>query len=707
MENRSNSKISEPRFERQEVHVTDKEYNDVPPEFENVKYGQNAHQEVMPVDSDGEKQKLRPSLNMHGLPDKLHVSKWLVIRQSELLAAEYNWWPFRILLLFCAFICGYGYGLDSNIRFIYTSYVTNSFSEHSLLSTVNVINAVISAASQIVYARLADVFGRLTLFITAVVFYSMGTVIQSQSYNIETYAAGSIFYNLGYVGVVLVLLLILSDFSSLKWRLFYQFAPTWPFIINNWISGNITSRANPQENWSWDIGMWAFIFPLSCVPLICCMLHMWWKARRTEEWKILNEEKTYFKTHGLVSFIKELFWKLDTIGTFIMTVSLGCILVPLTLAGGTSSKWDDSQIIGPLVLGVVLLPMLIVYELKWAREPILPWKLIKDRAVWASMSISFLYDFIFYMAYDYLYTVMIVAVDESVKSATRISSLSAFVSTVFSPFFALYITRVTRLKPYIIAGCGLWMVAMGLLYHFRGGKSSHSGIIGGLCVWGVGTTMFTYPVNVSVQSATSHENMATVTSLNYTLYRIGSAVGIAVSGCIWTQNLYHEIFKRVKDAKIASYAYEQPYNFIAEYTWGTPIRQQVVEAYMHVQKLETLVGLVFCAPLLLFSLCLRDPELTDEIAHNDLGEGEYIARDKDYIFDWIEDKCRKFVPGLHPKGRHPSFASQEAQEETRSIEEGQVPDDSSDVVMESGESNFKKLQGEFHSRRVSSREQNI
>ncbi|GAV55676.1 hypothetical protein ZYGR_0AY00680 [Zygosaccharomyces rouxii] len=706
MENLRDSKISEPRFERREEHVTDKEYNDMPPGFENVKYGENAHQEIFPVDSDGEKQERGPTLNMYGMPDKLHASKWLVIRRSELMAAEYNWWPFRILLIFSAFVCGYGYGLDSSIRYIYTSYATNSFNEHSLLSTINVINAVISAASQIVYARLADVFGRLALFITAIVFYSMGTVIQSQSYDIERYAAGSIFYNLGYVGVVLVLLLILSDFSSLKWRLFYQFAPTWPFIINTWISGNITSRADPLKNWSWDIGMWAFIFPLSCIPMICCMLHMWWRARRTEEWKVLNEEKTYFKTHGFVNFVTELFWKLDTIGTFIMTVSLGCILVPLTLAGGTSSKWGNSHILGPLVLGIVLLPMLIVYELKWAREPILPWKLIKDRAVWASMTMSFLFDFIFYMAYDYLYAVMIVAMDESVKSATRISSLSSFVSTVFSPIFALYITRVTRLKPYIVAGCGIWMLAMGLLYHYRGGKESHGGIIGGLCVWGIGTTMFSYPVNVSVQSATSHENMATVTSLNYTLYRIGSAVGTAVSGCVWTQTLYHEILKRVKDEKLASYAYEKPYNFIVDYAWGTPIRQQIVEAYTYVQRLETLIGLVFCAPLFLFSLCLRDPELTDDIAHNDLGEGEYIARDKDYIFDWIEEKFRKFVPGLHPKGRQPSIASQETQEERPSTDDGKFPEGSSDVVVESGESDFKRTQGGFRSGRTSSYEQN-
>ncbi|CDH08431.1 probable Siderophore iron transporter ARN1 [Zygosaccharomyces bailii ISA1307] len=633
------------------------------------------------TESDGEKQ-FPEELNEYGLPDRLGASRRLIIRRSELMAAQYDAWPYRLLLLFCAFLCGYGYGLDGNIRYIYTSYVLSSFGEHSLISTINVINAVISAAAQIFYARLSDLFGRLWLFITAIIFYAMGTIIQSQSYDIERYAAGSIFYNLGYVGIILVLLLIMSDFSSLKWRLLYQFVPTWPFIINTWISGNVTSAANPQKNWSWDIAMWTFIFPLSCLPLICCMLHMWYKASKTEEWKLLNEEKTYFQTHGLISYLRELFWRLDSIGLFILAISLGCLLVPLTLAGGVNGKWRNPHLIGPICLGGALIPVLLLYELKWAREPILPWRLIKDRAVWSAMGISFLIDFIFYMAADYLYTVLIVAVDESVESATRISSLSSFVSTVFSPLFSLYITRCTRLKPYIIAGCGIWMLAMGLLYHFRGGKDSHSGIIGGLCVWGVGTTLFTYPVNVSVQSAVSHENMATVTALNYTLYRIGSAVGSAVSGSVWTQTLYRDLLKRISDPKIAALAYESPYDFVAAYAWGTPYRDAAVESYRYVQRLLTIIAIVFCAPLMFFSLCLRNSKLTDEIAHENLKEGEVIDREEeDPVFEWMMRHARKVIPGL--RNKEPEVTSEEG------------PDIESDSVEQKTESEFKKLKSRF------------
>lgn len=243
------------------------------------------------------------------------------------------------------------------------------------------------------------------------------------------------------------------------------------------------------------------------------------------------------------------------------------------------------------------------------------------------------------MAAGYLYTILIVAVDESVKSATRITTISSFVSTVFAPFFSLFITRFSRLKPFIIIGCSLWMVAMGILFHFRSGRSSDKGIIGALVVWGIGTTMFTYPVTVSIQSVTSHENMATVTALNYTLYRIGSAVGSAVSGAIWTQLLFNKLVETTGDIDIATKVYGSPLTYMAEFQWGTPMRDAIVEAYRYVQKYEVLIALVFTAPLFIFSLCLRDPKLTDEVAHEDIKEGEYITVDHDDpIFNWMSNK---------------------------------------------------------------------
>ncbi|SCU86963.1 LANO_0C09692g1_1 [Lachancea nothofagi CBS 11611] len=572
----------------------------------------------------------------------LKTTKSLMIRKTEIMAGQYDHWYHHAILLLSAFICGYGYGLDGNVRYIYTSYAASSYSDHSLISTITIITAVIGAASQLIFARLSDVFGRLSLFITAIVFYVIGTIIQSQATDIQRYAAGSVFWSTGYVGILLMLVLILSDFSSLKWRLLYQFAPCWPTMINTWIAGTITARAKPQAEWRWGIAMWAFIIPLSTLPIICCMVHMRLKARRTEQWAILAEEKSFYQADGLVKTLIELFWRLDVLGVLLMTTSVGCILSPLTLAGGTQAKWANSHLIGPLVLGFVLLPIFLVWESKWSKYPVVPYNLVKDRAIWGALGCQFLIGFIYNLAAGYIYTILIVAVNETVKSATVINSLSSFVSTVASTFFSIWITRCTRLKGYIVGGCGIWALAMGLFYHYRGGESAHSGIVAAMVIWGLGDTLLIYPTTISVQSVTSHDNMATVTALNYTLYRIGLATGAAVSGAIWTQTLYKALVTRLKDVNMATAAYSAPFEFILEYTWGTSERNAMMEAYREVQRYETIVALVFTVPLFVCGLCLRDPPLTDKVAQEDIKNGEYVDKShNDPIADWFVGKWKR------------------------------------------------------------------
>ena len=129
---------------------------------------------------------------------------------------------------------------------------------------------------------------------------------------------------------------------------------------------------------------------------------------------------------------------------------------------------------------------------------------------------------------------------------------------------------------------------------------------------------------------------------NYTLYRIGAAVGAAVSGAIWTQTLYKDLLNRLDDAALAMSAYSEPYSFIITHTWNTPERDAMVQSYRYVQRLETIVALVFTVPLLVFSFFLRDPPLTDKVAQDNIEEGEYInVNHNDPITDWFSSRFER------------------------------------------------------------------
>ena len=571
----------------------------------------------------------------------------IVLKKAELQAAQYAGSIYLTsILLFSSFVFGFGYNLDGRLRSVYTAYASSSYGNHSLISTIGVINAVITAASQIFYARLSDMFGRLSLFITGMVFYIAGTVIQSQAYDIQRYCAGAVFYNLGFMGITLMMSIILADLSTLRWRLLYECTPRTTVIIITWIAGDITSKIGPLTNWSWGIGMWAFIMPLSALPFVCCILHMKWLASKTPEWEQLSKRKSYYQKNGIVKTSMEAFWRLDAIGLLLLTVTLGCILVPLTLAGGVADEWKSGKIIGPLVLGWVLLPVFILYEAKLARYPLAPFKLLRDRGIWSALVLSFLINFVFYMVFDYAYTVLVVAINQTVKSATRIVILHAFVSNIGAPIFAVVVAYVRKLKGFLILGFAIWMVACGLFYNYRGGEYSRDGIIAAFCIWGLGTVFFSLPLIVALQAATSHKNLAIVAALASTMNSIGSAVGNSVSGAIWTQLLPSKLESLLGNATLAQAAYSSPFTFIKTYTWGTPEREAVVQSYRYIQRLETIVALCFCSLLVVFALFLRDPVLPDKVAQDEqLKEGEMVVTND-------HDPIANFFRGIFKRDNH-------------------------------------------------------
>lgn len=582
------------------------------------------------------------------------------IHVVQLYAKHYNHPLYRIILFFSIFLVSYAYGLDGMVRYTYQASATSSYAQHSLLSTVNCIRSVIAAAGQIWFARASDIGGRFPLLIIAIVFYSVGTIIESQAINVSRFAAGACLYQIGYTGIVLILEVIAADFSKLNYRLLASFVPALPFIINTWISGNVTSAVG--TDWKWGIGMWAFILPLSCIPLGCCLLHMRWLAHRNEdtrrqllEIKRLGRHKGWILPKSLPDlwniYVVEVFiHQLDFIGLLLSCVTFGCILVPFTLAGGLQTQWRSAHIIVPEVIGwVVALPLYLIWEIRFAKNPLTPWDLIKDRGILFALIIAFFINFIWYMQGDYMYTVLVVAVNESIKSATRITSLYSFVSVITGTILGICIIKIRRTKPFIIFGVVMWFLSFGLLVHFRGDSSSHSGIIGSLCLLGFGAGFFTYTTQASIQaSARTHEKLAVITALYLATYNIGSALGGAISGAIWTQVLPKEISKRLQNETLSAEAYGSPFTFIYKYPWGSPERLMVTQVYRNVQKILCIVGLCFCVPLLFCTFMLRNYRLTDSVTleesdntNSKIEENKFEPNGKGTLNETREPKLRE------------------------------------------------------------------
>lgn len=519
--------------------------------------------------------------------------------------------PDRIAIFLGVFLAAYAYGLDGTLRGTYQVHATGSFGEHSLTATVNIIRAVIGAATQPTAGKIADVFGRIELILTSVVFYVIGTVVEATAQNVTTMAAGIAIYQIGYTIIVLLVEVIVADITSTRARLFFSYIPGLPFIINTWVSGNIAEAVLGATTWRWGYGMWCIIYPVCTLPLVFSLFIVSLRAKRAG---FLDDYRSSFQVLGMRNFTLELFWLLDMVGIVLLCAVFALILVPFTIAGGVDTQWGTAKVIAPIVIGFLCIPVFIFWELK-APHPLIPFKLMKDRSVWSPICIAIMLNFAWYLQGDYLYTNLVVAFGFSTKDATRINSLYSFCSTVVGPLLGLVVFKVRRLKYFIVAGTALFMVAFGLLIRFRGSTGSESGKVGVIAaqvVLGIAGGMFPYPAQASLQVELQHENLAVMTGVFLAMYNIGAAFGNTVSGAIWTQTLPQFLSEQLGDPDLVAAVYGDPLVEAIKYPMGSPNRVGIVAAYRQANRLLCITGICLCVPLIGFAVALRNPRLDDK-----------------------------------------------------------------------------------------------
>ncbi|KAL2147528.1 hypothetical protein VTI28DRAFT_8783 [Corynascus sepedonium] len=561
------------------------------------------------------------------------------VRRVEALAAVLTTTD-RIFIFFGVFLVAFAYGLDGIVRYTYQPLATASFQQHSLLATVNVFRSVIAAAAQPTAGKIADIFGRAELVVLSVFFYVIGTIVETVSTNVSTFSGGAIIYQIGYTMIMLLVEVIIADISSTRARLIFSYIPAMPFLITTWVSGNISAAVLSVTDWHWGVGMWCIIYPVCAMPLVISLTLV---GRRARKQGLMGKYSETLNGMSRGSFLVDLFWRLDVIGVILLIAVFALILVPMTIAGGFSASWTAPQVLGPLIAGVCTIPIFVFWQLR-APHPLVPFYLIKDRAIWGALGIAMLLNWAWYMQGDYLYTVLAVAFDFDTMTATRVTSFYSFFSVVSGCILGLVVFKIRRLKIFIVAGTCLFLVAFGLLIRYRGDVdgSSRAGIIGAQVVLGLAGGMFPYPAQASLQAALKHEHLAVMTGLYLATYNLGSAFGVAVSGAIWTQVLPGELGQRLapfNNNTLANLAYSDPFTFIGEYPIGTDERQAVIDSYKHVQRLLTITGICLCVPLIAFATALRNPKLNNQqtLAENTpavqapAGETEKRGNDKEVV----------------------------------------------------------------------------
>ncbi|KAK3495174.1 siderophore iron transporter mirC [Neurospora hispaniola] len=538
------------------------------------------------------------------------------VRQIE--AVSRAWTKSALIVAYMSiFLIAFTTSLEGQVTYALTAFAVSSFNNHSLLSTVSVVQNVVNAVIKPPMAKIADVFGRLEAFAISIVLCVLGYILMAASKNVETYASAQIFYAAGSTGLQILQQVFIADTSSFLNRALFSSLPDSPFLVTVWIGPLIASAILATTTWRWGYGMWALILPVAFLPLA---LSLYLNRRKAEALGILKPKHYRSNNnHGTTKTkIRHILLRdLDIIGTLLFSAGLSLILIPLTLISRSPQGWRDPKLLPMIILGTFLLILFPLWESRpnLAPHPLLPLDLLKSRTFVAGCSLGFFYFMIFYIAVQpYFYSYLLVALNLPVNRAGQITQTFSFASTIAAILASLGIrqSRSPRPRPFIITGALLYTFAIVILLMTRTkGVSIHS-LFSAQAVLGAGAGLMHVATQLAVQASCGdkHAHVGVATAAFLTLVEVGAAVGAAFSGVIWGRLIPRKLVAYLPDALKGEAKKIYASVVVARsYPWGSVEREAIARAYQETVTVLLKFALVWCVPLVVVALFVGDYRL--------------------------------------------------------------------------------------------------
>ncbi|KAI8961205.1 MFS general substrate transporter [Daldinia sp. FL1419] len=485
----------------------------------------------------------------------------------------------------------------------YFVYAQSSFDRISTLATVGTAGSLCFAVLKPLVAKLSDVFGRGETYPVWLLFYIVAAILCAKSPNYESYAAGYMIHVFAQTGVNTLNDILAADVSTARQRGFAVQLQFLPHIFMPFTSAFVTEKVVNGIGWRWGIGMLGIIMPIGLAPIIYLLLR-WQRKARQAGWA----------TEGNMTGYK-FFSELDAGGMSLFTVGLALILLPATLAGTLSNGWKTPWVIVCVVAGGLCLIALPFYERFVAKHPLMPTRYLKDPNITMALLLSSTDSIAMGVTHSYFYTWCIIARGYSIRDAVFVSAANRAVQFLSGIVLGAALWWRRRYKWFIFAGVCVRLLGFGLMFRIRNSGSSTAEIIAVQIIQGIGDALVGTCSFVASTVAVPHKEVAQMTSLAVCLASLGSTIGTAIGGGIYTNYFRAELAKELGPGG-TPVLIESIFNSITKDLppVGSPERNAIARAYNKILAYFTYVAFGTVVPGFIFSWYLPNRKLSD--AHN-------------------------------------------------------------------------------------------
>ncbi|KAJ3208893.1 hypothetical protein HK099_008632, partial [Clydaea vesicula] len=389
--------------------------------------------------------------------------------------------------------------------------IGKEFQQFNLISWLASGYLLTQASFAAIYGKLTDIFGRKSLCIVAITLFEIGSFLCGAAPDMNTLIIGRIVAGIGGAGIFTIVLVIIADIVSYEDRGKFQGLIFAVFgvasVVGPLAGGGFTDSA---ATWRW---CFYINLPIGVLTLLVVAVYL-------PEPKALESSNFWQK-------IK----RIDFIGLILQLISIVCFAV-IVQAGGNVIPWNDWKSVLLFVLSFVFGVLFVVWEWKFAPEPLIPVTLFSNKSVGLLVAANFLLgtailSFVFYIS---VYFQVILGESATVGGLGTIPLVLGLV--ILSILSGQLVSRYNRYWIFLLLGTVILMIGSVFMATIQVNTSKAVQMIY-LTILGIGLGFLGQTVLLAIQASVTPDMIAIATSVAIFSNTIGGLVGIAVTGSVY------------------------------------------------------------------------------------------------------------------------------------------------------------------------------
>ncbi|KAK3321999.1 major facilitator superfamily domain-containing protein [Apodospora peruviana] len=256
---------------------------------------------------------------------------------------------------------------DGSIMLATHPIIASEFDKLSSSSWLITSFALAGAATQTLYGKLSDIYGRKPLVLISYIIFIVGCAIVGIGQSMWQVVLGRVISGAGASGMTVLVSVLITDLLPIRevaqWRAYVNLVAT----LGRSIGG-------PLGGWLSDVIGWRWSFlgqvPILTLAIVLCTIYL--PGHHSEDSAIVVDEPPTDDSKN-----KSKFSRIDFKGSFTFALMVLALLLPISI-GGVNLPWSHPIIPSLFILSGLLLVMFITVE-KRQEEPILPLEIFHQR----------------------------------------------------------------------------------------------------------------------------------------------------------------------------------------------------------------------------------------------------------------------------------------------------------------------------------------